>query len=537
MKAVLIDGYIDEPAALGVPPYISPYIRYTYGALLKMGAFVEYITIDEIRKKDLWRFNADILVIYGGTTVPGHYLSGTPITLAEIKKILNENSKSTRIISGPVTLAYTIKGGSVAILPDFDAEYVVRGDVWAFFPDMENPGAKDDYNLVNELSILGAELLKEHPLYPNVICEIEVSRGCERNSFCSFCTEPILHGRLRSRDISGIIREVEALYKSGCRAFRLGRSANIIAFMSEKNSGFPNPSALLDLYSGIRSVAPDIEVLHTDNANPSFIARHKDSYKIIEIIAKYNTPGDILSLGAESFDPRVLKKNNIGSSPEEVKIAIEIINEIGSFRVDGVPKLLPGVNVLHGLLGENESTYEINYEFLKKTLDDGLLLRRINIRQVMVYPGTPLWRSNQKFGVNKKLFKVWKEKIRKEIDLPMMRRVFPIGTILRGVIPEKREGKLLFGRQLGTYPVLVGSYSKFEKKSDLIVVNHGPRSLTGILYPVDFNKLSYDELRSINGMGKKRAKEVIMKRPFTGIDDMRNRLSRETFEILERLLR
>ncbi len=337
--------------------------------------------------------------------------------------------------------------------------------------------------------------------------------------------------------MSGIIREVEALYKSGCRAFRLGRSANIIAFMSEKNSGFPNPSALLDLYSGIRSVAPDIEVLHTDNANPSFIARHKDSYKIIEVIAKYNTPGDILSLGAESFDPRVLKQNNIGSSPEEVRIAIEIINEIGSFRVDGIPKLLPGVNILHGLLEEDESTYEINYKFLKKTLDDGLLLRRINIRQVMVYPGTPLWRSNQKFGVNKKLFKVWKEKIRKEIDLPMMKRVFPIGTILKGVIPEKMEGKLLFGRQLGTYPVLVGSYSNFEKKSDLIVVNHGPRSLTGILYPVDVNKLSYDELRSIDGMGKKRAKEVIMKRPFSGIDDMRNRLSKETFEILERLLR
>ena len=537
MKAVLIDGYIDEPAALGVPPYISPYIRYTYGALLKMGAFVEYKLIDEIREKDLWRFDADMIVIYGGTTVPGHYLSGTPITLSEVKRILTENSRSVRVVSGPITLAYTIKGGSVAILPKFDAEYVVRGDVWAFFPRMEDTGAKDDYDLVDELSVLGSELLKDHPMYPNVICEIEVSRGCERNSFCSFCTEPILHGRLRSRGVSGILAEVESLYKNGCRAFRLGRSANIIAYMSDKNSGLPNLNAVLDLYSGIRSIAPDLEVLHTDNANPSFIAKHRESYRIIETIAEYDTPGDVLSLGAESFDPKVLKRNNIGSSPEEVRTAIEVINDIGSFRVNGIPKLLPGVNILHGLLGEDEETYKMNYEFLMRVLEDGLLLRRINIRQVMVYPGTALWREKKGIKLSRKLFKVWKEKIRKEIDLPMMRKVFPIGTILRGVIPEKREGNLVFGRQLGTYPVLVGTYSKFEEKSDFVVVDHGPRSLTGILHPVDVNELSYEELRSIHGMGKKRAQEVIMERPFDGIEDMRRRLSKETFEILEKLLR
>lgn len=537
MKAVLIDGYIDEPAALGVPPYISPYIRYTYGALLKMGAFVEYKLIDEIREEDSWKFDANMIVIYGGTTVPGHYLSGTPITLSEVKKILGENPKSTRIVSGPITLAYTIKGGTVAILPKFDAEYVVRGDVWAFFPEMKDLGAKDDYNLVDELSIFGSEILKDHPMYPNVICEVEVSRGCERSSFCSFCTEPILHGRLRSRDVSGIIEEVEALYKSGCRAFRLGRSANIVAYMSEKNSGLPNPGAILDLYSGIRSVAPDLEVLHTDNANPSFIAKYRDSYKVIETIAKYDTPGDVLSLGAESFDPKVLKKNNIGSSPEEVRAAVEIINDVGSFRVGGVPKLLPGVNILHGLLGEDEDTYRLNYEFLMRILEDGLLLRRINIRQVMVYPGTALWRENRKIKVNRKLFKMWKERIRREIDLPMMRKVFPVGTVLRGVIPEKTEGNLTFGRQLGTYPVLVGTYSKLDGKSDIVVVNHGPRSITGIAHPIDVNKLSYEELRSIHGMGKKRAEEVIMKRPFDGIEDMRRRLSKETFEILEGLMR
>ena len=532
MKAVLVDGYIDEPAALGVPPYISPYIRYTYGALLEMGADVRYITIDEIRSEREWKFDADLLVIYGGTTVPGHYLSGTPITLFEVNKLLEENSHAIRVVSGPISLAYTIRGGSVAILPKFDAEYVVRGDVWAFFPKMENTGARDDYDLIRRVSISGASLLKDHPFFPNVVCEIEVSRGCERSTYCSFCTEPILHGKMKSRPVEDIVEEVKALYKSGCRAFRLGRSANIIAYMSELNGGKPSPQAVKDLYSGIRSVAPNLEVLHTDNANPSYIVRNeKEASKVIEIIAKYDTPGDVLSFGAESFDEKVLKENNIGSSPEEVRRAIEIVNEIGGFRVDGIPKLLPGINLLYGLPGESEKTYEKNYGFLKKVLEDGLLLRRINIRQVMVYPGTKLWRMKWKVKTGKR-YKFWKERIRKEIDLPMMKRVFPVGAILRGVIPEKRKGKITFGRQLGSYPVLLGTYSEFREKSDFVVVDHGPRSVTGVKIPIDINSISLEELSSINGIGKKRAEEILLKRPFRNIEDLKRRISEEIYEII-----
>ena len=38
IKVVLIDGYIDDPAALGVPPYISPIARAVAGAAIDAGA-------------------------------------------------------------------------------------------------------------------------------------------------------------------------------------------------------------------------------------------------------------------------------------------------------------------------------------------------------------------------------------------------------------------------------------------------------------------------------------------------------------------
>ena len=51
ITVLLVDGYIDDPAALGVPPYISPIIRAIAGAALDAGADrVEYVTIDMIRR-------------------------------------------------------------------------------------------------------------------------------------------------------------------------------------------------------------------------------------------------------------------------------------------------------------------------------------------------------------------------------------------------------------------------------------------------------------------------------------------------------
>ncbi len=534
MKALLVDGYVDEPAALGVPPYVSPYIRYTYGALLLKGFSVDYYTIDQLREIDHWSFDHDVIVIYGGTTVPGHYFSGTPILLSEVSKIIENNKSSKIIIGGPITRAYTIKGGTRAIKPHF--ENAISSDApWTFILGRES---KNEYDVISEASLAGSELIKHHPFFPNVICEIEVSKGCERKSFCSFCTEPVLHGKLVSRPVDDIVKETAALYKSGCRAFRLGRSSNIIAYMSDRNGGKPDPGALEELYSGIRDVAPELEVLHTDNANPGYIVSYKEVYRIIEIIVKYNTPGDVLSFGVESFDKNVIEKNNIGVTPEQVMDAVKIVNEIGGLRIDGVPKLLPGINLLYGLIGETENTYKINYEYLKKILENVWLLRRINIRQVMVYPDTPLfyyYRRN-KLRINKKIFNYWKKKIRKEIDVPMIKKVFPKGCVIKGVIPEKKKGKVTFGRPLGTYPILVGSYSDFTEKTDMIVVSHGRRSVTAVKYPFDINNATYEELSSIEGLGEGRVREIIMKRPFNSKEEIKKRLNEDTYKAIKPLL-
>jgi radical SAM superfamily enzyme with C-terminal helix-hairpin-helix motif len=78
MLVSLLDGYVDEPSCLGVPPYISPYVRYGAGAIIHAGHRCQYRTIDQ------WRHGAsldgDVSLFITGALVPVRYLRVMPIS-------------------------------------------------------------------------------------------------------------------------------------------------------------------------------------------------------------------------------------------------------------------------------------------------------------------------------------------------------------------------------------------------------------------------------------------------------------------------
>ena len=49
MAVTILDCYTDEPAGLGVPPYLGVYPRYIAGKLLLDNEEINYITIDDLR--------------------------------------------------------------------------------------------------------------------------------------------------------------------------------------------------------------------------------------------------------------------------------------------------------------------------------------------------------------------------------------------------------------------------------------------------------------------------------------------------------
>ncbi len=532
MRVLIIDGYVDEPACLGVPPYMAPYPRYIAGALIEKGVQKEdiiYRTIDQIRmRREPLRF--DLYVIIAGMTVPGKYLRASPITLKEISEL--SHLEGTKIIGGPIRLGFGEEGGSSA--KDFSVPGITlaKKDIEAFVFDLmdHNDPASVRHRMrttgeIGRWADLGAFIITQHPDYPYVMCELETYRGCPRHSHCSFCTEPF-YGKPDFREINDVVREVSALYENGARYFRLGRQPDLFMYRSKK--GVPDPDALEELYSRIRKAAPGLKVLHMDNANPITISRFpEESRKIAEIIVKYHTSGDVAALGMESADPDVISANDLKATPDEVFEAIKLLNEIGAARGrSGLPELLPGINFVHGLKGETKKTFDLNFEFLKKVLDSGLMVRRVNIRQVMAFAGTPMHGHDEAVWMNKELFLRYKEKVRNEIDLPMLRCVIPAGTILKDVRTEIFD-KITFGRQIGTYPLLVGIPLKLDlvRSFDILVTDHGHRSITGIPVPIDINRLPIKLLNMLPGIDNKQVAQVMRERPFKDKEDIMKRTS------------
>ncbi|KAB2944783.1 MAG: Fe-S oxidoreductase [Candidatus Methanoperedens nitroreducens] len=532
MRVLIIDGYVDEPACLGVPPYMAPYPRYIAGALIEKGVQKEdiiYRTIDRIRtRREPLRF--DLYIIIAGMTVPGKYLRASPITLKEINEL--SHLEGTKIIGGPIRLGFGEEGGSSAKEFSVPGITLAKKDIEAFVYDLmdhKDPASVQHRMRTNSeigrWAESGTFIITQHPDYPFVLCELETYRGCPRHSHCSFCTEPF-YGKPDFREVNDVVREVSALYENGARYFRLGRQPDLFMYRSKK--GVPDPGALEELYSGIRKAAPDLKVLHMDNANPVTISKYPDeSRKIAEIIVKYHTSGDVAALGMESADPDVISENDLKATPDEVFESIKLLNEAGAARgASGLPELLPGINFVHGLKGETKKTFELNFQFLKKVLDSGLMVRRVNIRQVMTFAGTPMQGHDEAVWKNKELFLRYKEKIRNEIDLPMLRRVIPAGILLKDVRTEIYD-KITFGRQLGTYPLLVGIPLKLDTgcSLDILVTGHGHRSITGIPVPVDINRLPVKLLNMLPGMDNKQAAQVMRGRPFKDREDIMERTS------------
>ena len=147
----------------------------------------------------------------------------------------------------------------------------------------------------------------------------------------------------------------------------------------------------------------------------------------------------------------------------------------------------------------------------------GLMVRRVNIRQVMPFEGTPVYTDNT-LGKHERRFRAFKEFVRQKIDLPMLRWVFPVGTVLRDVRIEISD-ELSFGRQPGSYPILAGFPVNLPVRTviDAVVVDWGMRSVTALPLPLNVNTLPASALRWMPGVGKKRVAAVLAKRPFKDV--------------------
>ncbi|MFX0107258.1 MAG: radical SAM protein [Candidatus Hodarchaeota archaeon] len=537
-RVVIIDGYVDEPTCLGVPPYISPYPRYIAGSIWSHSTSTEiiYQTIDQIRSmgdpQGIWS-TTDMVILIAGMIVPGKYIGGTPISVKESKKLFSDPriEDIPKLLVGPwARFGCGLEGGKLALSsdvlsPPFD--YIITGDPeiaiaqilsHATFSEEVLSATRESLEQTEECAVRGSGIITQHPGFAqrHIICEIETYRGCARfiTGGCSFCVEP-LYGSPKQRKSQNIAKEIEALYQAGVRAFRIGNQADLFTYgspeMGEEEFPEPSPEAIERLFSNVKSAAPNLEVLHIDNVNPGTLARHPSASRAVaKAIMKHHTPGDVAAFGVESLDPEVVRRNNLKANEDEILTAVRLLNEVGGKRPSwGLPHLLPGINLLYGLPGESKKTLEYNMEFLNRLLDENLLVRRINIRQVIGFEGTRVGNKRRQQIKRNEYFR-HKEKIREAIDRLMIRRIAPAGTIIHSTYFEGSEGNTLLLRPLGTYPLLcyMPNGRSQKQKLDVFVTDHGPRSLSVLPYPFYPKQASLSQWKAVPGIGAKRAARI-----------------------------
>ena len=545
---LVLDGYEDEPAAFGVPPYVGFHVRYVCGVLENANLPYRYVTVDQWRQ---WKKNdpAHVRALLGrslgvvcvaGAVVPGKYLRGTPISLNETQHLLRDLPVGLPALLGGWAIRGWKQQGWTPLRPnlflavqDTDAtlhHFLERGEwkhqrrtaeqwtAWA------QAGALS--KAVSDHPDLGSETQPGPLTY-----EVEVYQGCVRyKRGCKFCIEP-KKGVPIWRTPEDIIEEVRLAHDAGVHHVRLGGMTDTYTYMAEGvrelEYPVPNPEPIARLLHGLRE-DERLGILHTDNGNPSIIAENLEpSEAITKTLVETLSDGAVLSFGLESADPSVHEANWLNCDPAQLKTAIRLINKYGKVRGErGLPKLLPGLNFIAGLNGETEASYGMNMALLRDIRSEGLLLRRINIRQV----------EGEGFqAIPTEAFTAFKTACRDEIDKPLLEELFPLGHVIRDVHWESHDGRtrlpvhetalhrapgvhgkagITFGRQIGAYPILVGVEYKIplESQSNVMITGHGARSITGVEVGLEPLTVTEKQLEAIPGIGKKSAWNLVAER-------------------------
>jgi len=89
-------------------------------------------------------------------------------------------------------------------------------------------------------------------------------------------------------------------------------------------------------------------------------------------------------------------------------------------------------------------------------------------------------------------------------------------------VEERRHGYSL-AKQIASYSITAAVPLELPLKSfaDLIVVGHRERSLAALPRPLGINDLPAKALELIAGIGRKSASELVLRRPFTGKEEVR----------------
>lgn len=175
---------------------------------------------------------------------------------------------------------------------------------------------------------------------------VKIQDGCD--NFCTYCIIPYARGRVRSRKIENVIKEITDIAKQGIQEIVITG-----IHIGSYGKDFKEKISLIDVLKEVNKI-DGIKRIRLGSLEPKTITQEflSELIKLEKICHHFH-------LSLQSGCDETLERMNRKYNTKEFKEAVELIRE-------KYPDVLLTADVIVGFPGETEEEFETTYKFLKE---------------------------------------------------------------------------------------------------------------------------------------------------------------------------
>lgn len=276
---------------------------------------------------------------------------------------------------------------------------------------------------------------------PGVSTFVNITKGCD--NFCTFCVVPFTRGRERSRKMSELINDINALVKRGVKEVTL-LGQNVNSYKSDCGSDFGKL---------LKTVAADTDVMRI-----RYTTSHPKDFnqELVDISQMYREKiCDYIHLPVQCGNSEVLERMNRGYTREDYLKKVEMIKS-------AIPGVAFSTDIIVGFPGETEEQFQETLSLIEEVQYDGIYAFKYSPR-----PFTKAARWDDHVCEEEKSERLERVfALQKPIALKLSKQC--IGQVYEVLIEEVEADGATFGRNTQNRKVKFNSENK--KPGDLVMV-------------------------------------------------------------------
>ena len=240
---------------------------------------------------------------------------------------------------------------------------------------------------------------------------VSIMRGCDK--FCTFCIVPFTRGRERSRDIHGIIKEVQQIVDNGySEVTLLGQNVNSYNFNNLMFHNLLEEIAKINKLKRIRYTSPHPQDITKD---------------LLHVMKEYDNICNYIHLPLQAGSNKILKRMNRTYTRENFIELVETIRKI-------IPNVGLSTDIIVGFPGETEQNFNDTLDLMQEVKFDSAFNFKYSSR-----PGTKASEYEDQVDEKEKQLRLQKViDLQKKHTLELNKKL--VGTIQKVLI--EKESKL-----------------------------------------------------------------------------------------------